>query len=65
MNFLKSAGPTRKYIHRIKSAEKEFYRHYRMRNSSERDEAVKVRVIGSGSFGDPASLYIRTSDHSK
>lgn len=65
MNFLKSAGPTRKNIHRIKSGEKEFYRHYRMRNQPERLEAVKVRVIGSGSFGDPASLYIRTSDHSK
>lgn len=36
-----------------------------MRNQPERNEAIKVRVIGSGSFGDPASLYIRTSDHSK
>lgn len=65
MNFLKSAGPTKKIIQRIKSGEKVFYRQYRMRNQPERDEAIKVRVIGSGSFGDPACLYIRTSDHSK
>lgn len=65
MNLLKSAGPNRKNIHRIKFGEKVFYRPYRMRNQTQRKEAIKVRVIGSGSFGDPASLYIRTSDHSK
>lgn len=65
MNFLKSAGPNRKTIHRITFGEKVFCRQYRTRNQPEKIEAVKVRVIGSGSFGDPASLYIRTSDHSK
>lgn len=65
MSFLKSAGPTNQNIYRIKSGEKLFHRNYRMRNQPERKDEIKVRVIGSGSFGDPAALYVRTSDHSK
>lgn len=51
-------------FHGINSVEKLCRRHYRLRNM-DRDDTIKVRVIGSGSYGDPASLYIRTSEHSK
>lgn len=65
LHLLQSAKPMKENFHRIKSTEKFVRRSYRIRNQPEKDETVKVRVIGSGSFGDPASLYVRTSDHSK
>lgn len=35
--------------------------HYR--NKVERSNLVKVAVVGSGSFGDPASLLVKTCDN--
>lgn len=62
--LLKSTGLSNQNVQKIKYVQKVFCRRYRFRNN-EKDETIKVRVIGSGSYGDPASLYIRTSEHSK
>lgn len=47
---------------RLRLVENVVQRQYRM--NTEKSNLIKVHVVGSGSFGDPAALIVRTSDHS-
>lgn len=59
--LLKAFGSTKPTASRLGCVENVFHRHYR--NKPEKSNLLKVAVIGSGSFGDPACLMVKTADN--
>lgn len=55
---MKSAVNRRRYVSELGYMK----RHYRA-NKPQRSNLLKVSVVGSGSFGEPSSLFIRTCDN--
>lgn len=60
-NLLKAFGNTNGNVCKIRSIERALKRTYK--SKVERSNLIKVAVVGSGSFGDPAALVVRTCDN--
>lgn len=58
--LLRGLSKTNRNVCELKLIDNVCWRAYRTK--PERSNLIKVAVIGSGSFGDPASLLIKTCD---
>lgn len=59
--MLKTISNTKQNVYKLKSIENVLQRSYRV-NRPERSSLIKAAVVGSGSFGDPAALLVKTCD---